>query len=328
MPQHPSALPGPLVRAVAALLALLVAVPALAGQVLVDVLDVGQGDAVLIRGGGKAVLIDAGPRGGGVLDQLRTLRVKKLDLVVSSHPHADHIGDMAEVVRRLEVGLFLDNGMVHTTRTYATLMSAIEARGIRYRTAEAGLTLNLGDEATFTVLFPTGDPLRETRSDLNANSVVLRLDHGDVSFLFTGDAEAVTEQALIASGLQPVDVLKVPHHGSAHSSTARFLDATRPRYALISCGATNRYGHPAPDALGRLERAGAMVYRTDVSGNLRVISDGVDVEVLEGSLAELERVRVRQGEPTPVAERPAPPLSRKEIRKQARAARREARRAR
>lgn len=311
---------------------------AFAGEVLVDVLDVGQGDAVLIRGGGKAVLIDAGPRNGKVADQLRSIGVQQLDLVVATHPHADHIGGMLDVVQGFDIGLYMDNGMPHSTRMYDTLMTEVEARGLRYRTARQGLKLNLGDEASFTVLFPADALLRNTRSDINSNSVVLWLDHGDVSMLFTGDSEAPTEEALLPR-LQPVDVLKVAHHGSNHSSTTAMLAQLQPRYALISCGVDNRYGHPGADTLARLAEVGAMVYRTDQSGNLRVVSDGITVEVLEGDLVALERMRSAPPAPRgvvgyPDAVRLAQPdlavvtLSKRELRRIARQERRETRQAR
>lgn len=268
------------------------ALSALAGELLVDVLDVGQGDSVLIRGGGKAVLIDAGPSDADVVGQLRTLGITRLDLVVATHPHADHIGRMKDVVTSIDVGLYVDNGLPHTTRMYDALMTTIEERHVPYRAARQGMKLNLGAEATLTVLFPANAPLTGTRSDLNSNSVVLWLDHGEVDMLFTGDSEAPTERALLGLGLASVEVLKVAHHGSEHSSTQPFLAALQPRFALISCGTDNRYGHPDPEALARYAHVGAAIYRTDLSGNLRVVSDGMDVEILEGSLAELERVRI------------------------------------
>src|SRR5690606_22157140 len=125
------------------------------------------------------------------------------------------------------------------------------------------------------------------RSDLNANSVVLWVDHGDVDILLLGDAEAPTERMLELP--DDVEVLKVAHHGSASSSTAAFLARARPRYAIVSAGRDNPYGHPAPEALERLHRAGARIFRTDRSGHLRVVSDGRDVEVREGTLEEILR---------------------------------------
>ena len=287
------------------LLLLLLLATALAGPLLVDVLDVGQGDALLLRCDGKAVLVDGGPRDARTLQQLRRLGVERLDLVVATHPHADHIGGLTEVVRALDVGLFVDNGQPHTTRTYDGLVRAVEARGIRYRAARRGLRFRMGDEVVLTVLSPPDPPLRGTRSDLNSNSVVLFVDHGEVELLLLGDVEAEAEGRLELPG--PVEVLKVAHHGSDTSSTAALLERARPSYALVSAGRGNPYGHPAPEALRRLRRAGAMVYRTDRSGHLRVISDGRDVEVLEGTLDEILRVPVVQARESAVSERESRP---------------------
>jgi len=291
------------VRLVAILWVTVVAHPALAGTLVVDVLDVGQGDAVLVRAGGKTALIDAGVRQGRVAEQLKRLGVTRLDLVVATHPHRDHVGGLVDVLEQLEVGLYLDNGMTHTTKTYQALMTVIEERELSYRTAKAGMTLRMGKEATFHVLFPEAKPLRGTRSDLNSNSVVLKLVHGEIDFLFTGDAEAPTEAALIASGLQEVEVLKVAHHGSAHSSTPAFLRATSPQIAVISCGADNRYGHPDPATVKRLQNTQAQVYRTDRSGHIRLISDGEQVEAMEGTLAEMIRMKFPTTQPETVVER-------------------------
>ncbi len=288
---------------IAAVAWFLAAASALAGSLVLDVLDVGQGDAILIRTEDKAALIDAGLRKAHVVEQLQKLGVDHLDLVVATHPHADHVGGMADVLRVYKPKLYLDNGLPHTTRTYEELMALVEAEHIPYRTARQGMTLRLGGEAVFTVLFPAERPLRGTRSDLNSNSVVLRLDHGQVGVLLMGDAEEPTEDALVAAGLAPAQVLKVAHHGSAHSTHAPFLRAVQPKIALISCGADNRYGHPDPDTVKRLRRAGALVFRTDRSGQIRVLSDGSQVEVLEGDLDELARM------PLPWAAQPTPALA-------------------
>jgi len=295
----------------APLLSLWLTLPAWAGTVLVDMLDVGQGDAILVRTAEKTVLIDAGTAKSHVLAQLKALGVESVDLMISSHPHADHIGGMVEVLNGMPVKLFMDNGMTHTTKTYQNTMAAVEERGIAYRTATPGSTLKLNDEAWFEVLFPTDSLLKGTRSDLNSNSLVLLLVHKDMDFLLTGDAEEPTEEALLAAGLGQVDVLKVAHHGSAHSTSRHFLDATRPSIAVISCGADNRYGHPAPDTVARLKRAQAMVYRTDLSGHLRLISNGTEIEVLEGSLAEIAGLSVVNQAPSREVSKPTSGLSTK-----------------
>lgn len=255
-----------------------------AGQLVIDFLDVGQGDSVLIRGGGKTVLIDAGIKDANVTGQLDRLGVTRLDLVVATHAHADHIGGMANVLQGHDVGLYLDSGQPHTTRTYLDVASTLKERGIKHIRGRTDMTLRMGDEAILHVLWPGDTYLKDTRSDLNSNSVVIWLEHGEVDALFTGDAEEPTEHALLRGDLREVEVLKVAHHGSSHSSTQSFLARVSPEIAVISCGTDNRYGHPDPEALARLASVGAMVFRTDLSGQVRVISDGQSVEVLEGQL--------------------------------------------
>lgn len=248
---------------------------AIAGTLTVDVLDVGQGDSILIRSpAGKAVLVDAGEAKANVVGQLRALGVTELALAVGTHPHADHIGGMSAVLLAIPTKLYVDNGLAHTTNTYNALMRAVETRSIPYKTARVGQTFNLDDGVRLTVLAPADPPIRGTRSDLNANSVILRLTHGDDCMLLTGDAELETEDALLARALQPCEVLKVAHHGSEFASSERFLKAVRPRIAVVSSGADNNYGHPGPRTLARIEAAGAKVYRTDQDGGLRLSSSG------------------------------------------------------
>lgn len=276
-------------------LGLLLCAPAQAGQLVMDFLDVGQGDGVLIRAGGKAVLIDAGTAKSGVAQQLERLGVDRLDLVVATHPHADHIGGMAEVMREVRVALFVDSGQAHTTETYAAMMEEVDSQGIKHLRARPGMTLNLGEEAVLHVLWPGDRLLKDTRSDLNSNSVVLWLEHGEMDALFTGDAEEPTEAALLRTGVERVELLKVAHHGSAHSSSQAFLSRTSPEIAVISCGEGNRYGHPDPGTVSRLESAGATVYRTDLLGPIRVTSDGTAMTVVEGEGALM---RVQRPEST------------------------------
>ncbi|MEC9389401.1 MAG: helix-hairpin-helix domain-containing protein [Myxococcota bacterium] len=253
---------------------------ALAGNLTVHVLDVGQGDAILIEApDDKRVLIDAGTAKSGVAELLLQRGIKKLNMVVATHPHADHIGGMVDILKTFDVGLYVDNGMTHTTLTYSRTMQAVEKREVNYRSAVAGRTFKLGSEATLTVLHPRQTPLRGTRSDLNSNSVVLRLVHGNNCFLFTGDAEDPTERDLINRGIEQCDVLKVAHHGSGHSTSDSFLAAVKPQVAIISAGANNRYGHPDPELVGRLQRANVPFHRTDLRGTISLKSDGSVVSV-------------------------------------------------
>ena len=267
----------------ALLLILLAWCSAFAGTLTVDMLDVGQGDSILLRSpAGKAVLIDAGEGKGRVSDQLRALGVTELSMAVATHPHADHIGGMNDVLLAIPTKMYLDNGLTHTTATYNTLMRTVELRAIPYKTAVVGQVFNLDDGIKIEVLAPAGTPLRGTRSDLNANSVVLRVTHGKDCMLLTGDSEADSEDRLVQNGLQPCEVLKVAHHGSEYSTTDAFLAAVQPKIALISVGSDNNYGHPGPKTVARLEAAGVKVYRTDLLGGLRLESDGKGWKVQTG----------------------------------------------
>ena len=286
-----------------------------AGTLQVHVLDVGQGDAVFIQApDGSHILVDAGKRDADLVPILRAMGVDDLELVVATHPHADHIGGMEEVVRAFHVDLFLDNGMSHTTKTYTDLVDALDARAIPHRKAERGETF-VYDDLTITVLWPGPSMLTDTRSDLNSNSVVLRLDHGKSCVLLTGDAEEPTERALLSGGLEQCDVLKVAHHGSNHSSSSAFLRAVDPDIALISCGQGNRYKHPGDDTTARLASAGAALYRTDAWGVLTVESTGRKIEVTDGvpvsaDLGWLPREvtvgPIAARPPTPIADTPEP----------------------
>ncbi|MES1166095.1 MAG: ComEC/Rec2 family competence protein [Verrucomicrobiota bacterium] len=249
----------------------------------VDFIDVGQGDAALVTSpAGKTVLIDGGPANhAAALTAFLAAHVHgPLDLILLSHRHEDHLGGLPAVVRRTGARLFLDAPAAHAGPDYAALVHELEARGIPARQATRGRRIDLGGGAVITLLGPPDPPITGSRSDVNANSVVARLTFGSVSMLFAGDAETPTEAWLLASGEDlRADVLKVAHHGSRYASGARFLRAVRPRVAVISAGAGNEYGHPAPLTLARLGRLGVSVYRTDLDGDVTVETDGAAIRV-------------------------------------------------
>ncbi len=264
---------------------------AIAGTVTVDVLDVGQGDAILIRSPeGKSVLIDAGTGKVDVVPMLKARGLTELNMVIGTHAHADHIGGMDEVLDAIPIKVYLDNGMPHTTRTYEKVMALVEAKEIRYIEGKRDQEFNLGSEVKLQVLHPQNVLLRNTRSDLNSNSVVIRMTHGNNCFLFTGDAEEPTEHQLVQQGVGTCDVLKVAHHGSNHSSTNHFLQTVQPKIAVISLGEDNRYGHPGEEAMARIEKTGAEIYRTDTMGTVTIQSDGKNITVQTKKEAVVHKV--------------------------------------
>lgn len=265
-------------------------------ELTVHFIDVGQGDAILIEAPGAVVLIDGGPRTAGeiVVQYLVDRGIREpgepIDLVIATHPHADHIGGLIEVLQTFPVYRIIDSGIPHTTITYDDYLSEVEkqvdAGHCVFETPE-GQEIDLGGNATLTVLGP-----EEDLSSLNDNSVVCRLDFGQTSFLFTGDAEEAAEQHLLGLGVQlAADVLKVGHHGSRTSTTAVFLEAVSPQYAVICVGEGNVYGHPHEEVLSRLDGTDVEVFRTDLQGTIVFTSDGTTLTPDE-SPWEYEPLRV------------------------------------
>ena len=254
-------------------------------ELQVNVLDVGQGDAILIVApSGKTVLVDAGVPGSGkkIIGAMKRHNVGQIDLMVATHAHADHIGGADEVINGASVRVVLDSKVPNTTKNYQDFLLAIEQRGVEYVGAEPGRTFDLGDGVILTALAPippffTKDQLRSGGNEPNANSVVVRLDYGSFSMLLTGDAEAQTEQRIINNGGNvTADVLKVGHHGSKYASTEEFLRRGQFKTAIISTGADNRYGHPSQEVLDRLRAANVQLYRTDLQGEISITTRGGD----------------------------------------------------
>jgi competence protein ComEC len=193
-----------------------------------------------------------------------------------THPDTDHITGLVEVLKRYRVDGWLDNGQAGDDAVYAECQTLLEEQGVAHHTVHAGDRLALGAGITLEVLHPPLEPMAGTDADDNNNSLVLRLRWGDASLLLTGDVEAAAERLLVAAG-QPLDagVLKVAHHGSGGSSTADFLAAVDPLYAVISAGADNRFGHPQAAVLERLGALGGVtVLRTDEVGTVEFVTDG------------------------------------------------------
>jgi beta-lactamase superfamily II metal-dependent hydrolase len=234
----------------------------------VHFIDVGQGDAILIDKGDTDILVDGGPTSADVLAYLQGQGIADIDFLVATHPHADHIGGLADVLAQYQVNEIWVNGDTATSQTYQNFAAAVAAEGATVREPTRGYSTQI-DGLDIAVLNPsqlTGDP--------NEDSVVFRLTCGKVSVLLTGDATSDSEASMLATGLAlDSDVLKVGHHGSSTSTSTAFLAAVTPEDAVISVGAGNTYGHPAQDTLDRLAAVGATAYRTDENGTVVLTSD-------------------------------------------------------
>jgi competence protein ComEC len=240
-------------------------------------LDVGQADSILIRVGDSSMLIDAGNNndGEGLVAYLKNLGITRLEAVIGTHPHEDHIGGLDKVVAAFDVGRIYLPKVSNNTETFEDLLDAVAAKGLKVTSPTVGTTFSLGD-AQFMVLSPSAS----TYDSLNLYSIVLRMTYGSRTFLFCADSESGNESEMLASGLPlSADVLKVGHHGSTSSSTVAFLTAVAPRFAVISVGHDNSYDHPAQQTLDRLSAVGATVYRTDEDGTVVVRSDGTSLDV-------------------------------------------------
>lgn len=250
--------------------------PAAQADVLeVHYIDVGQGDATLIKCGNHAMLIDAGDytKGSAVWAYLLKQNVDKLDYLIGTHLDADHIGGMDVVITKFDCGLILVPEYEKDTKSREELFDAIEAKNYHYTLPKVGDSYQLGD-AVFTVLAPE----KEFYEKENNYSIGIRLVYGQSSFLFVGDAQEESEEEMLKSGLElKSDVLKAGHHGSSSSTSEEFLHAAAPAYAVISCGKENDYGHPHAVVLNLLRREGVWVFRTDEQGSIVAYSDGTDI---------------------------------------------------
>ncbi|MBR5368615.1 MAG: MBL fold metallo-hydrolase [Lachnospiraceae bacterium] len=237
----------------------------------VHFLDVGQGDAALLICGGEAMMIDAGSNDSVdyVKKYLDGQGIKKLKYAVGTHFDSDHVGGLDEILSYFEVETLMVPDQERDTKSYKDVMKNKSKAG-KTVIPKVGDTFTLGD-ATLTVFAPARNDYEES----NDYSIVLRLDHGEDSFLFTGDAQEESEKEMLAAGLDVhVDVLKVSHHGSKKSSIRQFLEAVVPQYAVVSCAKDNDYGHPHAPVLKRLRILGAQLFRTDEQGTIVCYSDG------------------------------------------------------
>lgn len=252
----------------------------------VHFIDVGQGDAIFVKSDFGNFLVDSGEYGNAekVLSHIKSYGVNNLDYIFATHYHTDHIGSMSDIIDNIGVKKFIVPDIpvekLPTTKSFEHMLRSIERKNIQTVIAIPGDRFDLG-ELIIEVLGPIS-----RNSGMNDLSLVLKITYGEISFLFSGDAESKAEVELVESGANlKANVLKAPHHGSKTSSTARFMNSVKPDMVVISCGRDNSYGHPHKNVLQRYDRIGAKVLRTDYYGNIIVYTDGKKIDYV------LEKVR-------------------------------------
>ncbi|HOW27987.1 MAG TPA: ComEC/Rec2 family competence protein [Elusimicrobiota bacterium] len=254
-------------------------------ELVVTFMDVGQGDSTFIRlPNGKTALVDGSGTPGWskmdydpgrqtILPLLRDKNVSKLDYVLLTHPHADHVGGLVSVLKGIPVGTFFDPVLEHGEPEYEELLELVERKKIDYRDVGEGDLLEWDPSVKVLVMNPPRDFSYE---DINDNSVVLKIEYKSVSFLLCGDAETEAESRMVhqyKEGLKS-HILKIGHHGSRTSSSARFIDTVQPEVGVIMCGYRNLFKHPHPETLSRLSSRQIKVFRTDEDGHIEIRTDG------------------------------------------------------
>ena len=242
-------------------------------DLLIDYIDVGQADSILIRNQDKVMLIDAGTNEAGetVVNYLENLGITKIDYLIGTHPHEDHIGGLDDVINKFDIGQIYMPKIETTTKTFEDVLEAIENKNLTVTAPNKGDEIVLGQA---TGKFMT-EPILD-KDNLNVSSLVFRLEFGNNSFLFMGDAEEENEKTI---SWPKTDVLKVGHHGSSTSSSEEFLKQVQPQYAIIMVGEDNSYGLPTQETINKLNTIGSTIYRTDENGTIQLTSDGNTIKV-------------------------------------------------
>ncbi len=252
------------------------------GQLTVHFIDVGQADSILVQTPeGKNMLIDAGSNktGRDVVSYLKNTGIEYLDVVIGTHPHEDHIGGLDIVIDTFDIGKIYMPRVSHNTETFKDVIISIKNKGLKISPAYTGTKIDLDPKLDVSVLAPVSEEYQE----LNNYSVVVKLKYENTSFLFTGDAEYISEKEMLERKLElKANVLKIGHHGSKTSTSPEFLEAVKPDYAVISVGKDNDYGHPSGEVLKMLEENGIEVLRTDLSGTIIIKSDGKSLKKISG----------------------------------------------
>lgn len=271
-------------------------------------IDVGQGDSTFIQSpDGKTMLIDAGEDNGLAEKYLDSIGVKRIDILVATHPHLDHIGGLPKIVKKYEIGQIVMPRVTEvTTVTYRQLLEGIRAKGLRVTSGQAGLVLDFGQAVSVECLAPNS----ASYEDINDYSVVLKLSYGGTSFLFTGDATTVSEKEMLRLHKDKLkaNVLRVAHHGSTSSSSAAFLKEIAPSVSILSVGRNNKYGHPTQTVLNRIVHTDQ--FRTDLQGTIIVATNGTEMAAFGPAVnGAYPRLAAVNKQPPAVAEATRPPVA-------------------
>lgn len=251
------------------------------GVLYVHFIDVGQADSILVKApSGKNMLIDAGNNADAdkIIGYLKKQGVSKIDILIGTHPHEDHIGSLDSIIKEFKIGSLYMPKVTANTKTFSDVIDAAKSKGMSINVAKCGVKLDLGDGIDVQMLAPISGKY----DDLNEYSAVVKLVYGKSSFLFTGDAGKVSEAQMLQKNEDvEASVLKVGHHGSSSATSKAFLDKVNPRYAVISVGKGNDYGHPAQATLNNLKKKGVTILRTDQSGDIVFSTDGKNLELVK-----------------------------------------------
>lgn len=244
---------------------------------LVHYIDVGQGDSILIQVNNKNLLIDSGPKSDEkkLFSYLSSLYLYKLDYVIATHPHDDHIGNMAEVIKKYDVLKFYAPKVQSSTKTFEQMIDALKSKGLKINVIKKDTnSIDLGENTKISVF----SPAKDSYEDLNNYSPVIKIEYGSTSFLFTGDAQADVEKDILANNEDiKADVLKIGHHGSSTSTSEGFLAKVNPSISVISVGKDNIYNHPSENTIKNLKKRNIITYRTDIDGTILLSSDGSEI---------------------------------------------------
>lgn len=250
--------------------------------------DVGQGDAIFIETPTRRqILVDGGPSAKILAKLAAEMNFwdNRIDVVILTHPDADHISGLVDVFRRYQIGLFVHPGISQPTAEYREILKIVKEKKIPVWVARQGSRIEFGDGASAEILWPPAG-LPHNISNTNRSSVVGKFNFGSKSFLFMADVETQEERNIIdfaGAGIR-ADVLKVGHHGSKNASGENFLAVVQPYFSVISVGKNNRYGHPHPAVISRLEKIGSRILRTDIMGNIKILTDGLTLKILSDKI--------------------------------------------